>query len=69
MLAAHAPELVVHTVLADATSAAKGRAELEHVVAALGARLVLDDVAEEPGTPRHDPAKLAAAYARILAGG
>jgi uncharacterized cofD-like protein len=68
-LAAHAPELVVHTVLADAASSAKDRAELEHVAAAYGARLVVDDVAEAPGTPRHDPVLLAAAYARIMGSG
>ena len=36
------------------------------MVAAYGARLVVDDVAEGPGTARHDPVKLAAAYARIV---
>jgi hypothetical protein len=30
---------------------------------------VVDDVAEAPGTPRHDPIKLAAAYSRIVGGG
>jgi hypothetical protein len=32
----------------------------------LGARLVVADVASDDGSPRHDPAKLAVAYARIL---
>ena len=36
------------------------------MVHALGARLVIDDVAMADGTPRHDPALLAAAYARIM---
>ena len=31
--------------------------------------LVVDDVAEAPGTPRHDPVKLAAAYSGIISGG
>jgi uncharacterized cofD-like protein len=66
VLAEHVPELRVHTVLADRQTAAEELAELEHIVAAYGARLVLDDVAEAPGTPRHDPVKLAAAYARII---
>ena len=65
MLAEHAPDLRVHTVLADRHTAADELAELE-VVAAYGARLVVDDVAEAPGTPRHDPVKLAAAYSRII---
>jgi uncharacterized cofD-like protein len=68
VLAEHAPDLRVHTVLADSGTAADERADLESVVAAYGARLVLDDVAEAPGTPRHDPVKLAAAYAKIIAG-
>jgi hypothetical protein len=39
------------------------------MVAAYGARLVVDDVAEAPGTPRHDPVKLAATYSKIIGGG
>jgi 2-phospho-L-lactate transferase/gluconeogenesis factor (CofD/UPF0052 family) len=66
VLAEHVPELRVHTVLADQHTAAEELAELEHIVAAYGARLVLDDVAEAPGTPRHDPVKLAAAYSKII---
>jgi uncharacterized cofD-like protein len=67
VLAEHAPDLRVHTVLADRHTADDELAELEHIVAAYGARLVVDDVAEAPGTPRHDPIKLAAAYSRIMA--
>lgn len=69
VLAEHAPELVVHTVLADRESVGDALDELEHVVAAYGAKLVVDDVAVGDGTPRHDPEKLAAAYERILAAG
>ncbi|WP_253943979.1 gluconeogenesis factor YvcK family protein [Nocardioides marmotae] len=69
VLAEHAPELVVHTVLADRAGVGDGLEELEHVVAAHGAKLVVDDVAVGDGTPRHDPAKLAAAYERIFAAG
>jgi uncharacterized cofD-like protein len=66
VLAEHVPELRVHTVLADQHTGAEELAELEHIVAAYGARLVLDDVAEAPGIPRHDPVKLAAAYSKII---
>lgn len=69
VLAQHAPDLVIHTVLADRSAmagSASHHADLEDVVRALGARLVVDDVAVDDGTPRHDPVRLAAAYARIL---
>jgi uncharacterized cofD-like protein len=66
VLAEHAPDLNVHTVLVDSNLAPEELAELEHLVAAYGARLAVDDVAEAPGTPRHDPIKLAAAYSRII---
>ncbi|WP_182523509.1 gluconeogenesis factor YvcK family protein [Nocardioides dongkuii] len=66
VLAEHAPDLKVHTVLADRASVGEDLAELADLVAATGAELVVDDVAEHPGSPRHDPALLAAAYARIL---
>jgi uncharacterized cofD-like protein len=66
VLAEHAPDLVVHTVLADRESVGDDAEELLAVTHALGARLVIDDVAVGDGTPRHDPALLAAAYARIM---
>jgi uncharacterized cofD-like protein len=69
VLSEHAPELAVHTVLADRNTSPDDLAELENVVSAFGARLVVEDVAETPGLPRHDPVKLAAAYARILGEG
>jgi uncharacterized cofD-like protein len=63
----HAPAMTVHTVLADRANLSDEQAlELAQLVEASGARLVLDDVARDDGTPRHDPAKLAAAYARIM---
>jgi uncharacterized cofD-like protein len=68
-LAEHAPELKVHTVLADRVTVGGGLAELEHLVAAFGAELVVADVAAGDGTPRHDPARLADAYAGIFARG
>lgn len=67
VLAEHAPGLVIDVVLADRASVATGLADLEETVAALGARLVLDDVGVDDGSPRHDAVKLAAAYARIFA--
>ncbi len=69
VLAEHAPDLVIHTVLADGRRLGAGPAELaelEEMAGALGARLVLADVAADDGSPRHDPLKLAAAYARIF---
>jgi len=39
------------------------------VVEASGARLVVDDVAIGDGTARHDPHRLASAYAALLAEG
>ncbi len=70
VLLEHAPQLRVHTVLADPRSCdAEHLAELREVVSTAGAVLTLADVAADDGTPRHDPRKLAAAYARIMAGG
>lgn len=66
VLAEHAPDLGIDVVLADRTSVADGLGELEETVAALGARLVVDDLAAGDGTARHDPVKLATAYARIF---
>ncbi|MBX6371606.1 MAG: uridine diphosphate-N-acetylglucosamine-binding protein YvcK [Acidothermus sp.] len=64
-LLAHAPALHVDVVLADPTTVAD-RAALQSVVASLGAELVVAPVAMDDGSPRHDPAKLAATYARIF---
>lgn len=66
VLAHHAPDLVVHTILADERYAEEGSAALQHAAAAAGAELVLADVAADDGTARHDPEKLAAAYAAIM---
>jgi uncharacterized cofD-like protein len=64
----HAPDLRIHTVLADVRSV-PDRAALEEAVVAAGARLVVADIAAPDGTPRHDPDKLARAYAAIIGGG
>jgi uncharacterized cofD-like protein len=61
----HAPDLAVHAVLVDSSSVVGDRDELEKYVADRGARLVVADVAV-PGEPRHDPDRLAAAFARIV---
>lgn len=62
----HAPELGLHTVLADPASV-PDPGLVERAVASAGARLVLADVAVGSGIPQHDPMKLADAYTRIFA--
>jgi uncharacterized cofD-like protein len=82
VLAVHAPGFTVDVVLADRSAADAspgehpsgahrdaGVEELEKAAGALGARLVLADVAMADGSPRHDPDRLAAAYAEIFEGG
>jgi len=67
VLAGHAPGLTVDVVLADTKAAGTGNlADLEKAAAALGARLVMADVAAADGTPRHDPRLLAGMYAQIF---
>jgi uncharacterized cofD-like protein len=61
----HAPDLRMHTVLADVRSV-PDRESLETAVKAAGARLVVADIAAVDGSARHDPAKLAAAYDAVL---
>lgn len=68
VLAEHAPDLKIHTVLADRTMV-DDPARLEAAAASYGAALVVEDVAMEDGSPRHDAARLAAAYDRIIARG
>ena len=65
VLAAHAPDLRLDLVLADVAAAPDPRA-LAAVAQGLGAELVVADLAVGDGTPRHDPIKLAAAYAGFL---
>ena len=60
VLAAHAPKLRLDAVLADPASV-DDESALAEVAARLGAELVLREVAI-PGTARHDPLRLAAAY-------
>ena len=65
VLAAHAPELKLDVVLADERTVTDLEG-LRAVASSLGAELVLADVAADDGTPRHDPVKLANAYAGFL---
>ena len=65
VLAAHAPALRLDVVLAD-VAAAPDPGALASVARGLGAELVVADLAVGDGTPRHDPVKLAAAYAGFL---
>ena len=61
----HAPDLRLHTVLADRRTVTDHET-LESAVASAGARLVVADMAADDGSARHDPAKLAAAYRQIM---
>ena len=64
----HAPDLRVHTVLADVRSV-RDPGSLETAVKEAGARLVLADIAAGDGSARHDPVKLAVAYDTVISGG
>jgi uncharacterized cofD-like protein len=68
VLADHAPDLAIDVVLADRAAAAGATAELEKAAGLLGARLVLADLAVADGSPRHDPRRLAGAFAQIFEG-
>jgi uncharacterized cofD-like protein len=65
VLAAHAPELIIDVVLADEATVLDSRG-LMSSVESVGGRLVLAPVALADGTPRHDPRRLAEAYAGIM---
>jgi uncharacterized cofD-like protein len=68
VLRAHAPELRVDVVLADRNLIDEPDV-LKKAVRTLGGRLALADVAAEDGSPRHDPARLAQAFAQIFVSG
>ncbi|HMH92346.1 MAG TPA: uridine diphosphate-N-acetylglucosamine-binding protein YvcK [Streptosporangiaceae bacterium] len=68
VLASHAPELVVDVVLADTAAVAGTTAELEKAAGRLGGRLELADLAMGDGSARHDPRRLAGAFAQIFEG-
>jgi uncharacterized cofD-like protein len=65
VLLAHAPDLRIDVVLVDERAMTDEEA-LRKVVTGLGADLVVADVAADDGSPRHDPDKLADAYAGIM---
>jgi uncharacterized cofD-like protein len=65
VLLEHAPGLPIGTVLVDGREA-DDLSDLERLVKGCGAQLVVDDVARHDGSPRHDPTRLAGAYARLL---
>lgn len=62
VLAAYAPDLAVDVVVADRGSVPDA-ALLDRIVREFGAELLISDVAMGDGTPRHDPQRLAHAYA------
>lgn len=62
VLGAYAPELTVDVVVADRGSVPDA-ALLNRVATDLGATVLVSDVAVGDGTPRHDPDRLAKAYA------
>ncbi len=64
-LLAHAPGLVLDVVLADLAAVVDTRGLMAATEAA-GGRLVLAPVAVGDGTPRHDPALLATAFAAVM---
>jgi len=65
LLAEHAPKLRLDVVLADARFASDDP-HLESYATSLGARLLISDVAARDGSARHDPLRLASAYAEIM---
>jgi uncharacterized cofD-like protein len=67
VLAAFAPGLEVDVVVANEATT-PDRASLLDAARTLGAEVVLAGVATDDGSPRHDPARLATVYDRLLAG-
>jgi len=65
VLQAHAPDLRVDVVLAD-RGAVKDETTLRKAAQSLGGRVELADVAAADGSPRHDPDRLAQAFAEIF---
>jgi uncharacterized cofD-like protein len=68
VLARHAPDLAIDVVLADRVAASGSADELAKAASRCGARLVLADLAVADGSPRHDPLRLAGAFAQIFEG-
>jgi uncharacterized cofD-like protein len=68
VLAAHAPDLRIDAVVAD-PQAVPDATSLEKLCQALGAELVLCDLARADGTARHDPVRLAGAFTGLATRG
>ncbi len=66
VLTSYAPELALDVVLADADAVVDTRGLMASVESA-GGRLVLAPLAMDDGSPRHDPSRLASAYAQVFA--
>ncbi|MDH6193746.1 putative cofD-like protein [Mycobacterium frederiksbergense] len=66
VLAQHAPEFSVHDIIVDASRVPsdREREQLSRTANILNARVEFADVSR-PGTPLHDPAKLAAALEKV----
>jgi uncharacterized cofD-like protein len=65
VLAAHAPKLRLNVVLAD-LGVVEDPASLRRTTESLGGELMLASVAAEDGSPRHDPKRLAGAFAHAF---
>jgi uncharacterized cofD-like protein len=65
LLADHAPDLRLDAVLVD-SGFASDDPHLASRAESMGARLVVADLAARDRSPRHDPLRLASAYAEIL---
>lgn len=65
LLAEHAPKLRLDVVLVDSRFAGDDH-HLEAYARSLGADLVVEDLAARDGSARHDPLRLASAYASIM---
>jgi uncharacterized cofD-like protein len=66
VLAAHAPELELDVVIADARAIADGEQALREAAEAFGARLVVAELARDGAGAHHDPERLAAAYRDVF---
>jgi len=65
VLGSYAPELKLDVVVVDERTVTD-LTNLRRTAATFGADLVVADVASDDGSPRHDPEKLAVAYAAFL---
>ncbi|HEX9034636.1 MAG TPA: uridine diphosphate-N-acetylglucosamine-binding protein YvcK [Streptosporangiaceae bacterium] len=68
VLASHAPDLAIDVVLADRSATRETVGELKEAAEKLGGRLVLADLAMAGRPDRHDPLRLAGAFAQIFEG-